>query len=403
MINFRATLIFTLAGILLLGAGLTSCHSGEESSPAGELQSLLASHLADPEVCPSGEGSEVQAILFAATPGSVVHLPQGCYRVKSTIDLPACNSLVGDGADKTILYRETGGYDMQPILRLRGKPGESCTTQISGLALLGVRDTEDTGEDYGLLISNVHDFRLDHAYFEGFGFAGVRVEGNSRGVIDHTIFLDNFKRGIDNLGYGVAVYGYTWEADPQVGGAEAVFVEDSLFSGNRHAIAASSGAHYVFRHNQVLQGVEACAVDAHGMGFGNQHGTRYVEIYRNQISDPVYNWCGIGIRGGAGVIFENDIQSYENTILLILEWGTSDRLNKQYPALDQVQELYIWDNYSSRGPIQPQVDETGEGFIEAGRDYFTGEKPGYAPYIYPHPLAGGGPFDAAPWPPVISP
>jgi hypothetical protein len=104
-----------------------------------------------------------------------------------------------------------------------------------------VIQTEDTAEDYGLTISNVHDFRLDHCYFEGFGFAAVRVEGDSSGVIDHAIFVDNYKRGIDNLGYGVAVYGKGfWEAEIQPGGAEATFVEDSLFVGNRHAIAASA-------------------------------------------------------------------------------------------------------------------------------------------------------------------
>jgi len=302
-----------------------------------------------------------------------------------------------------MLYRDPGGSYSKPMLHLRGGAGEACTTQVGGLAMLGVRDTEDTGQDYGLVISGVKDFRVDHAYFEGFGFAGVRVEWNSRGVIDHTIFLDNFKSAIDNLGYGVAVYRNAWDPDPHPGDDEAIFIEDSLFVGNRHAIAASAGAHYVFRHNQVLGGVEACGVDAHGMGYGSSHGTRYVEIYNNLISDPVYDWCGVGIRGGSGVIFENSIQGYQNPILLILEWGTPDKYKAEYPALDQVQELYVWDNHSDGKLIQPQVDETGQGFIEAGRDYFTEEKPGYVPYDYPHPLAGGGPFDPYPWPPETSP
>jgi hypothetical protein len=103
-----------------------------------------------------------------------------------------------------------------------------------------VRDTNDIGQDYGLIISNVPDFRVDHCYFEGFGFAGLRVQGASYGVVDHAIFVDNFKRGINNLGYGVVVYGAeNWAADPEPGGANATFVEDSLFVGNRHAIAAN--------------------------------------------------------------------------------------------------------------------------------------------------------------------
>jgi hypothetical protein len=250
----------------------------------------------------------------------------------------------------------------------------------------------------------VQDFRVDHSYFEDFGFAGVRVEGLSSGVIDHTIFIDNYKSGINNLGYGVTVYGDNrWDEVVQPGGAQATFVEDSLFVGNRHAIAANAGAHCVFRDNQVMHGIVACGVDAHGMGFGSAHGTRYVEIYRNVIEDPVYDLCGIGIRGGAGVIFENTIQGYKNPILLILEWGTPENYKSEYPAMDQVQDLYIWNNQIKGGHSEPQVDETGVGFIEAGRDYFIEPLPGYVPFEYPHPLASGGTFDGEPWPPSSQP
>ena len=139
------------------------------------------------------------------------------------------------------------------------------------------------------------------------------------------------------------------------------------------------------------------------MGYGSAHGTRYVEIYRNIIGDPVYDWCGIGIRGGAGVIFENNIQGYKNPILLILEWGTPEVYKKYYPAFEQIQELYIWENQIQGGHSNPQVDETGLGFIEADRDYFTEPLSGYIPYEYPHPLARGGPLDTEPWLPIISP
>jgi hypothetical protein len=342
----------------------------------------------------------VQQIVNAARSDGVAHLQEGCYRITSTVNIPPGTRLVGAGVDKTILYRDPDERYSQPILRVVGGWDAPGGTQISGLALIGVRDTDDTGQDYGLIISSVPDFRVDHCYFEGFGFAGVRVEGASSGIVDHAIFVDNYKRGINNLGYGVVVYGEgNWAAEPQPGGAQATFVEDSLFVGNRHAIAASAGAHYVFRYNQVQHNVVACAVDAHGMGYGSAHGTRYVEIYRNVIGDPSHDWCGIGIRGGSGVIYQNTIEGYENPILLILEWGTPSRLKAEYPAYDQVQELYVWDNQITGGPSQPQVDETGVGFIEAGRDYFTEPKSGYEPYEYPHPLASSGSFDVEPWPP----
>jgi hypothetical protein len=78
-------------------------------------------------------------------------------------------------------------------------------------------------------------------------------------------------------------------------------------------------------------------------------------------------------------------------------------LKAEYPALDQVQELYIWDNTIQGGHAEPEVDETSLGFIQLGRDYFTQPFVGYVPYLYPHPLAGDGPFDNTPWPPALSP
>jgi hypothetical protein len=395
--------IIIYSALIILNLGLTSCGLAGRSLPAAELQQALAAKLADPGVCPSGNAEDVQQTIKLAGAQGIAHLPLGCYRVTTTIEIPACLQLAGAGAEKTILYREPGKLYSGPILHVRGDAKADCVTQISGLSLLGVRDTQDTGEDYGIILTNVQGFRIDHSYFEGYGFAAVRVEGASSGVVDHAIFIDNFKKGIDNLGYGVVVYGTgQWLSEVQPGNAATTFVEDSLFVGNRHAISANNGADYVFRNNQVLGNVEACAVDAHGMGYGSPHGTRYVEIYHNVIRDPVYDECGIGIRGGSGVIYENTIQGYQNPILLILEWGTPELYKAQYPALDQIQELYIWDNQVKGGHAEPRVDETGAGFIEVNRDYFTRPPTAYTPYTYPHPLASGGPFDQVAWPPITS-
>jgi len=393
--------IANCAALIVLGLALAGCGQAGKDHPASSLQGALASRLEDPAICPGGDSRDIQQLIDSAGSAATVHLAEGCYQATMTINVPACTQLVGAGADKTVLYRHPSGTYYGPILKVVGKADMQCVTQISGLALLGVRDTQDIGEDYGILLSNLRDFRLDHLYLEGFGYAGVRVEGSSSGVIDHAIFIDNFKRGIDNLGYGVVVYGKgIWNTTSALGDAQATFVEDSLFVGNRHAVGSSGGAHYVFRSNRVVNSIVACAVDAHGMGFGVAHGTQFVEIYHNTIEEPVYDECGIGIRGGSGVIFENTLQGYKNPILLILEWGTPEIYKTEYPALDQIHDLYIWGNQITGGPSEPQVDETGVGFIEARRDFFTEPMPGYTPYEYPHPLAGGGPSDAEPWPPT---
>lgn len=390
--------IMFLVGWAVMALSLVACSNRDNDHPASAMQEKTTTRLADPAFCPGGDSRDIQGIVDGAGPDEVISLPEGCYRITATVNLPPGVRLAGAGMDKTILYREPGRLYSQPMLRVKGGGNASSGTRISGLALVGVPDTNDLGQDYGIVLSNVPEFRVDHCYFEGFGFAAVRVEGASYGVVDHSMFVDNFKQGINNLGYGVVVYGDgRWDKEVQPVGNHATFVEDSLFVGNRHAIAASAGAYYVFRYNQVLHNVVACAVDAHGMGYGSAHGTRYIEIYNNVIEDPVFDWCGIGIRGGSGVIFGNTIKGFENPILLILEWGTPDSLKAEYPAYDQIQDLYIWDNRMRGGHSKPQVDETGIGFIEAGRDYFTKPVPGYLPYEYPHPLTNGGAFGGAPW------
>lgn len=376
-----------LAVVAVLGLALVGC--GKPAGPERGLQVLLDEIVRDPARCPTGRSQDLQALLKDAGPDSIVMLPAGCYEIGAPVVVPHGSQLIGAGPNETILFRnpETPVLKGSSILTVFGRSKEAFT-RISGLALLGAREPNDTGEDYGIVLNNVRDFRVDHAYFEGFGWAAVKTDGTSRGVVDHTVFVDNYKEGIGNLGYGVAVYGdQKWVDDPQPGGDEAVFVEDNVFLGNRHAIASTGGAHYVFRYNNVRENVVACSVDAHGMGYGQAHGTRYVEVYENVIEEPADRWCGIGIRGGEGVIFGNVIRAFENPILLVLEWGTPALHKADYPARDQIRELWIWENEIEGGPSEPQIDGQALGFIEEGRDYFLEPKPGYEPYPYPHPLA----------------
>jgi hypothetical protein len=278
--------IFLVALMLVLV--LAGCGQVPDDSPR-RLQAKLAEILDDSAQCPAGTSADLQELIKASGPDEVVQIPAGCYEITDSIGISAGKRLIGAGIDKTILYRnpeESHGQD-KPIFWVFGH-GEA-ETRISGIAFLGVRDTNDTGEDCGIVLTNSHNFQVDHCYFEGFGFAGLRTEGTLRGLVDHSVFVDNYKKGIDNLGYGVAVYGANeWADDPEPGKVEAVFVEDSVFVGNRHAIASKAGAHYVFRYSRLQENVQACSIDAHGLGFGSTRGTRYVEIYGNVVEEPIY-------------------------------------------------------------------------------------------------------------------
>lgn len=363
-----------------------------------QLQQEITGLIAAAAGSPKGGSREVQSLVNKTGPDGYAHIPAGCYEIMETIQIRDGMRIAGAGMNKTVLFRDPAKFkdNRKPIFQVRGQQGRGGT-QICGIAFVGDTDEDDAGWDTAISLSSCVDFRVDHCYFRRFGAAAVAVHGESQGLVDHCAWTDIFKPGINNVGYGVVVHrGNNWEDGKELGTAQATFVEDCILTGCRHAIASNGGAHYVFRHNVVRKNVVASSVDAHGLGYGSKRGTRCVEIYGNVIEDPVAKGTAIGIRGGDGVIFGNTIKGFANPILLTLEWGTPQELKSAYPAKDQIRDLWIWDNKTVGGSPQPVINRNAKGFIEKDRDYHTKPKPGYVPYVYPHPLAQGGPFDEKP-------
>lgn len=306
-----------------------------------------------------------------ATGGGVVHIPKGEFVLDGDIFVKGNIKLIGAGTDSTILYTK----DQSTAIKASGS-----NIRISGFSL--INDEYKGGN--GIIVEECIDFRIDNLHIEGYSNqAAVFVDGSkTRGVIDHCTIKAGYS---EDLGYGVVVYrDNLWEEDMRLGTEFAVFIEDSHFTNCRHSVAGNSGAHYVFRHNEVVQGTIAHAVDAHGptnVGDGN----RCAEIYNNTIKEPMADGAfqAIGIRGGGGVIFNNNIEGYTYGVMLKLD----DRMAASYPAYHQVHDLYIWDNLCD-GLEDVNVQENGlaREFIQQDRDFFLYPMNDYIPYTYPHPL-----------------
>jgi len=338
--------------------------------------------------------SRVQSILNSGSSGGVVRLPAGVYRIDGSLTMKAGVRLAGAGCLETVLYRDASFKNKRGnMMTVRGEGGGKLT-QITGISFLGVEDVSCRGTDYGVNVRGVLDFRVDHCYFERFGFASVNVSDVSRGVVDHCSFLHNFKKPVNNLGYGVVIYrGNKWEDELKLGTREATFVEDCIIVGCRHAVASNGGAHYVFRRNHVRGNVRGHAIDAHGLGYGSKRGTRCVEVYENLVEKPESGaGAGVAIRGGDGVVFRNVIKGYRSPVSLSLEGGAPAAERTGYPRKDQVRELYVWQN----DPQRVTVSRSATDHIKKDRDYFEKPRPDYKPYVYPHPLAKAGPFDPKP-------
>ncbi len=302
-------------------------------------------------------------------PGTVV-LPPGGYQIDGTLIIRYDGvTLQGSGSDQTVLFRTVDGTNTAMV-----KSTGHSRVRVTGIRFEGVtvwdsvRGELSNGKEVGVLLENAADFRVDNSFFTHTGFAGVRTNGASWGVVDHCTFEDLYKPRVADYGYGVAVFGINRLEHVPFGSGRATFIEDSSFSLCRHAVSSNKGARYVFRYNYVAQNEIAHAVDAHGTEYGSAVGTEWIDVHDNLIEDPIYQGYAVRIRGGKGLVWNNMFLDYNLGIRLTQE--TSEATGR----------VYIWDNY-----IWPETRAMLRA--DGGSTYALSRPRSYTPYPYPHPLA----------------
>lgn len=337
---------------------------------------------------------DIQAAVDRLPEGGTVHVPAGEAEAIGTLRLSGGIRLLGAGWEQTKLFRAAASdpHAGGSVIVADGSNGKPI--EIAGLNVVGFLDDATDGWDNGISLRNATDFRVHHCRLQRFGASGISVNGRSRGVVDHCLFVDNFKKTINNVGYGVMVMGTgEWREDLVPGSSDSVFIEDCEFIGSRHAIASNGGARYVFRHNWVHGNDNSQAVDCHGPGYGSAHGTQWVEIYDNLIEKPIGGLTAIMLRGGGGVVFRNTVRDYVVALVLTLDFDQKLDWSRPYPIPEQIGNMWCWDNTINGKPVGPIVPPRSANHIQEGRDYFTRPLPGYEPFTYPHPLTkdAGGP------------
>ena len=337
---------------------------------------------------------DIQAAVERLPEGGTVRVPAGRAEAIGTVRVPAGVSLIAPGPGKTVMFRASGTDSgaSDPILRLEGAPDKP--SQIAGISFIGMKDPASKSWDTAVAMMNVTQFRVDHCRFERFGAAAVSVRGHCSGVVDHCLFVDNFKKPIANVGYGVVIMGPgDWREDVRAGTGDSVFVEDCEFTGSRHAVASNAGAWYVFRHNHVHGNDNSQAIDAHGPGYGSKRGTQWVEVYNNLVEKPVGGSVAVMLRGGGGLVFGNTVRDYKTGIVLTLDFDGKLDWSRPYPIPDQIHKVWCWQNTLNGAPAAPVIPKRSADHIKAERDFFACPMPDYKPFEYPHPLARGGPLD----------
>ena len=169
----------------------------------------------------SGSKADLEEAIGKAKIGDVVRVPAGEYSCDGNIRVKAGITLMGAGQGRTILRlseaSESGGW----VFRIDCANGEEI--RITGFTFIG-RAPKDPG---GMkMINGCTNFRIDHNTFERCFSRAIEMHGNSKGVIDHNRFVDNWYTAIVIFGDG----NDGWERDVKLGSDDAVYVEDNYFT-----------------------------------------------------------------------------------------------------------------------------------------------------------------------------
>jgi hypothetical protein len=206
-------------------------------------------------------------------------------------------------------------------------------------------------------------------------------------------------------------------------GTANTYIEDNIFNnGTNQCIDADDATRVVFRHNTL----NFSSFNSHGKDT-SPIGVRHFEVYSNDFnytgSSVNQNWQ-IWIRGGSGVIYSNkiDVINFGNKSEVQLSLRAIDdslccQAHEGYPCLHQIGQghdgkslildpLYVWGNTGTwdgnvtynRWTQSCSPTVAIQNFVQLNRDYFVSSaaKPGYAAYIYPHPLRGSAPPPTSP-------
>lgn len=327
-----------------------------------------------------GTRSEILEAVNMAKPGDVVMIPAGTFNFDGSITFKAGITIMGAGKDKTILKKS--GNVSSSTFTIDGSNG--LKARISSMTIIGLKPSTSPGIK---VAKGARKFRIDNIAFKNCGGNALGVFDNSTGVIDHNTFIDNEVYSIVVYGDGVS----TWNKPVKLGTEDAVYIEDNRFEmknvlnkARSHHIASNNGSKYVFRYNTIDDGnLNAQAIDVHGNKFSWPKGSRYYEIYNNKMK-VTHRWLGMRIRGGDGVIFDNELSGDITYPIDLMHEGKDGDGNCSYPCEDQIRDLYMWGNTYNGKPSPINVRHPS--LIKENRDFFVKQKEGYKPFQYPHPL-----------------
>jgi len=380
----------------------------------------------------------VAAAVSSAADNDTIVIPAGtCTWTTNLTIFGKTLTIQGAGMDATTIVDgvSKAPYPNDPhVITYTTKAGSQ--TRITGLTFQGGTLADDNNKGMVWIEGHSSSFRMDHVRVRTTKTSGVHFHQNVTGVVDHNIFeLANFAYGIyvhHEAWTGTGDFGdASWADNSYLGSDKALFFEDNVFTGVGLQIAIDgwSGSRVVFRHNALTN----AAYENHGSETaGRWRSQRTFEVYDNTFTWTSMNWGSmVGIRGGTGVVFNNiGVTSGSGWTPVLADlntlrssdfsrpydpWGHCNGSNSWdgnsnatgYPCLDQagrgkgsllsgfsptplgyprqqLEPIYAWNN--TLNGVSSPLRTNAPAVVVANRDFFDAVKPGYVPYVYPHPL-----------------
>jgi Malectin domain len=398
------------------------------------------------------DGSAINVQLIhdvQAVDGDTITLPAGTFTWNTQIRVTKNITLQGAGQGQTIIIdnvpKAGGGTATIPIYC----SGISGNLRISGFTIQGqAQDTQIFNKGEVNIDGTSHSVRVDHLTFDRPGTCCIRLSGDIWGVADHCVGNNsNHKQflNIEQNGWGGGSWGdLSFEQPVHLGSGEGFYIEDCTVTNNgvagNGAFDAYSGARVVLRNSIIHNEMVA----SHGTDSSQRkRSIRSFEIYNNTfIEDNNLIFTCIYLRGGTGVVWGNTARGgagetgYKNFVQTANyrsqntypPFGLCNGSNPWdentdglgYAALDQVgrglcadqirgnnpvnqrtggaawpnqasEPVYVWGNNWTPVPNNlGSLISNQDPVVQTGRDIISGQKAGYTPFQYPHPLISGG-------------
>jgi len=368
--------------------------------------------------------TDVQAAIDSAVAGDRILVPAGSCTWTSSVVIPDGRNLTVEGAGKTstIITCNTGGdcFSMRET--------STRLTAFQFVVSSGNNTVNAKGQNWRV---DNNKFVNTQGTFKKCVYAnGQNATNFPKGLVDNNEFINCAVLVFGGPTNPTGLAAKRWAEPLGLGTDDAVYIEDNTFLNTifGNVVDSNLAGKYVFRHNTV----DGAYCEAHS-SWGDSRAVRKWEIYNNTFSadsrDPGFIAF---IRGGTGVVFGNTLigTGWSNPRLVMDNrrsfegsggslsgkcdgtsiWDGNDLANG-HPCRDQIgrstddfewvdndtppdqasDPAYFWDNTIGGNPLSIQIANSSSIHIQVGRDFFkdSGAKPGYTPFIYPHPLASG--------------